>query len=145
MGVDKAQLKAADTQTLTKLLRDGVLTQLQTRALGSGTAVSDADRNYMESVQGADLTLEPEAIKRIVRINVGLGIERMNSAKLLLQQQLQDHPEAGGVLNGKIKVIDTKLKPIWKQYQEMLADEAKRQAQGRMNVGVMADSLFPAR
>lgn len=145
MGVDTAKNKVTDTQTATKLLRDGVLAQLQTRALGSGTAVSDADRNYMEQVQGADLTQQPDAIKRIIRINVGLGVERMVSAKMLLEQQVQDHPESKNVLQGKIKLIERKMAPVWKQYQTMLTEETKQQSQTQMNVGGTANQLFPVR
>lgn len=136
---------AADTQTLSKLLRDGVIAQLQTRALGSGTAVSDADRNYMEQIQGADLTQEPGAIKRIIRINVGLGIEKMVTAKMLLEQQMQDHPESAGVLKGKISLIEKQMAPIWNQYKKMLAKETEQAAEAQMKAGPEGDKFFPAR
>jgi len=145
MGYDSATIKAADTQTAMKLLRDGVLAQLQTRALGSGTAVSDKDREYMESVQGADLTMQPDAIKRILRINVGLAIEKMVSAKMLLEQQMVDHPESQAVLKGKLNLIEKKLTPIFDAYMKMKAEEAKTEARLQMQTAPTVDQLFPVR
>jgi hypothetical protein len=123
--------KVADTQTMVKLLRDGVIAQLQTRALGSGTAVSDADRVFMERQAGADITVDPTTIKRIIRINVGTAIERMVTAKLELEQAKIDHPESARILDGKIKAIESRMKPIWDQYQNMLGDDSEdgRQSQ----------------
>lgn len=137
--------KVADTQTMVKLLRDGVIAQLQTRALGSGTAVSDADRVFMERQAGADITVDPTTIKRIIRINVGTAIERMVTVKKELEQAKIDHPESARILDGKIKMIESRMKPIWDQYQNMLGDEAKMDATTRMQAGSSGDQLFPAR
>lgn len=137
--------RVADTQTLVKLLREGVIAQLQTRALGSGTAVSDADRVFMERQAGADITLNPETIKRIIRINVGTGIEKMVSAKMELEQAMVDHPESQKILQGKIKLINQQIKPIWEQYRKMLGQEAQNDATTMMNAGPAGNSLFPAR
>lgn len=136
---------AADTQTMVKLLRDQTLAYLQTRALGSGTAVSDKDREFMERQSAADPTMEPTAIKRIIRINMGLALERMISAKMELQQNLQTYPETATRTQSDINLIDKKLQPIWNEYWKMLSKEQKEEAEARVDVTGTADMLLPAR
>jgi hypothetical protein len=114
-----------DTQTLLKLTREQTLSYLQTRALGTGTAVSDQDRIFMERMSGADITLEPTTIKRIIRINVGTGIMRMTDAIQALQEAALQNPAEAPKLRAKAFNIQKKLDPIWAEYAKMIKAEAE--------------------
>jgi hypothetical protein len=131
-----------DSQTLLKLTREQTLAYLQTRALGSGTAVSDADRVFMERMSGADLTLEPTTIKRIIRINVGSAIMRQTDAIEALMQAAQANPAEAAKLRAKAFSIQRRLDPIWAEYSKMQKDEAD---QNSVDVNGVMQSAFPAR
>ena len=137
-GFKPGKDKAADSQALLKLTRDQTLAYLQTRALGSGTAVSDRDREFMERQSAADLTLEPTSIKRIIRINVGSGIMRMQEAIQDLRDQAMAYPMNAPQLNAKANALERQLAPIWQSYGQMLKNEEQADAQ-------QADQLFPTR
>jgi hypothetical protein len=112
-----------DTQTLLKLTREQTLAYLQTRALGSGTAVSDKDREFMERQSAADITLEPTSIRRIIRINVGSGIMRMTDAITALRDAALANPAEAAQLNQKAFTLQKRLDPIWAEYAKMLKTE----------------------
>jgi hypothetical protein len=114
-----------DSQTVLKLLREQTLAYLQTRALGSGTAVSDKDREFMERMSGADLTLEPATIKRIIRINVGTGIARQVEAIEALMAAANANPAEANQLRAKAFRLQRKLDPIWAEYGKMQKAEAE--------------------
>jgi hypothetical protein len=135
--------KVADTQTMLKLLREQTLAYLQTRALGSGTAISDKDREFMERQSAADITMEPLAIKRIIRINMGVALEKMISTKIELQQQMQTYPEPTSQrqIQGKIDMIDRKLADPWTQYWKIYSQEQKNET----DPNAIMNSLFPTR
>lgn len=134
--------KVANTQTLMKLTRDQVISYLQTRALGSGTAVSDADRVFMERQAGADISLDPFTIKRIIRINVGTGIERMELAIKDLREQAMAYPQNAVQLEQKAKNLEARLNTIRAKYAEMQTAESKT---GGLGPSGVVDSLFPMR
>jgi hypothetical protein len=142
LGYKPGKDLAADTQVMVKLLRDGVIAQLQTRALGSGTAVSDPDRVFMERQSAADITLEPTTIKKIIRINMGLALEKMISTKLEYQQQMATYPQAAQQIQGKIDMIDRKMAQPWTDYWKMISKEQEMESG---STGDVVNSLFPAR
>jgi hypothetical protein len=142
VGFKPSNDAAADTQTLGKLMGNNVLAKLQTRALGSNTAVSEGDRIFMERNAGYDITLTPQAIKRIIRIEMGLNLETMLSAKLELQQAFKDRVESRGVIQGKIDLIDKKFNPLWNEYWKVMSQEQKEESG---SAGDVVNSLFPAR
>jgi hypothetical protein len=119
VGADKVR----DSQLVVKLLRDQTLSYLQTRALGSGTAVSDKDREFMERQSGADLALEGSSIKRIIRINVGTALMRTTEAIQDLRDQAIAYPKNAQQLNAKAANLQRKHDVMWKRYSEMLQDE----------------------
>jgi hypothetical protein len=135
--------KVADTQTMLKLLREQTLAYLQTRALGSGTAISDKDREFMERQSAADITMEPLAIKRIIRINMGVALEKMISTKMEYQQQQQTYPDPTSTrqIQGKIDMIDRKLLEPWTQYWKIYSQEQKNET----DPNAIMNSLFPTR
>lgn len=64
MGVpDEA---TTNTETFQASLKEVVLGKI--KALGSGTAISDADRTFIESAVGGDITLNTDTMKRIFTI-----------------------------------------------------------------------------
>jgi hypothetical protein len=131
-----------DTQTLLKLTREQTLAYLQTRALGSGTAVSDKDREFMERQSAADITLEPTSIRRIIRINVGSGIMRMTDAITALREAAMGNPAEAAQLNQKAFTLQKRLDPIWAQYAKMLKDEDQMSG---VDVNGVLNSAFPVR
>jgi hypothetical protein len=141
LGIQVSKEAAADSQTMIKLLRDQTLKLLETRALGSGTAVSEKDREFMERQSAADLSLEPDAIRRIIRINMGAALERMISTRLELQQEQRDFPATKGI-QGRIDMINRKLEPVLSEYWKMRAEEDKREAQLKMDILPQARSMF---
>jgi hypothetical protein len=142
VGFKPSKDKVADSQTLMKLTRDQTLAYLQTRALGSGTAVSDRDREFMERQSAADLTLDPQSIKRIIRINIGTGIMRMKEAIDDLHDQAMAYPQNARQLNQKAAAIQRTYNVQWGQYTAMLKEEEKAQTAAPAEV---VNSLFPVR
>jgi hypothetical protein len=141
LGVQVSKEAASDSQVMIKLLRDQTLKLLETRALGSGTAVSEKDREFMERQSAADLTLEPDAIRRIVRINMGAALERMMSTKLELEQEQRDFPATKGI-QGRIDTITRKLHQPWSEYWKMIAEEQRRESELKASVLPQARSMF---
>jgi hypothetical protein len=142
-GFKPGKDKTADTQTMLKLLREQTLAYLQTRALGSGTAVSDKDREFMERMSGADITLDPQSIKRIIRVNVGSSVMRMQDAIADLRDQAMAYPENARQLNAKAEAIQRRMNPIWKRYSDMLALEASFDAGLRSRIGNIPGVVLP--
>jgi hypothetical protein len=124
--------RAADTQVMMKLMGNNVLAKLQTRALGSNTAVSEGDRKFMERNAGYDITLQPSAIKRIIRIEMGINLEKMITTKLELQKAMTtyDDPDSRRQLQGKIDLIDSKLAQPWNEYWKIYSQEQAEETSG---------------
>lgn len=116
--------RVADTQTMVKLLREQTLAYLQTRALGSGTAVSDKDREFMERMSGADITLDPAAIKRIIRVNVGSTIMKVQDAISTLRDRARDYPDNAAQLQAQANSMEKRLQPMWMEYAKMINGES---------------------
>jgi hypothetical protein len=140
MGVKVSKDAVKDTQTASRLLYEGVAAQLAARTFGSGTAVSDKDREAAERMAGVDFSQDLASLKKVTRINVGLNIEKLIGATMQLDEQAQLHPEAQKDLAIRKKGIEAKLygatgsreKPtkgsIWGKYLDMLGTEAAEDA-----------------
>jgi hypothetical protein len=96
----------------------------------------------MERQSAADITLEPTTIKKIIRINMGLALEKMISTKLEYQQQMATYPQAAQQIQGKIDMIDRKMAQPWTDYWKMISKEQEMESG---STGDVVNSLFPAR
>jgi hypothetical protein len=140
MGVAPEDIKeaAGDTQVLMKLSGDQVLAYLRTRALGSGTAVSDQDRVFMERMSGMDITQEPKALRKTARINLGSGVMTMDETIAQLREQAEyASPKTRAQILKRASSIESRLKQTWGQYGRMLQDEGETPEQilDRMSLG----------
>jgi hypothetical protein len=154
MGVKVSKEAVEDTQAASRLLYEGVAAQLAQRTFGSGTAVSDKDREASERMAGVDFTQDLGSLKKIARINVGLNIERLIGATMQLDEQAQLHPEATKDLAVRKRGIENKLygaqgsreKPtkgsIWGKYLDMLANEAAEDAKARGSIQGLGQEIF---
>ena len=145
MGIKVSKEVVEDTQAASRLLYEGVAAQLALRTFGSGTAVSDKDREASERMAGVDFSQDLGSLKKIVRINVGLNIEKMIGATMQLDEQAQLHPEATKDLAVRKRGIEAKLYgatgsrenpskgSIWGKYLEMLGNEAAEEAKDAAN------------
>lgn len=66
LGIDVPQDAANNTQTFQSVMGQAVGSII--KQFGSGTGLSDADRKYAERIAGGDVTLNEEAIRRILDI-----------------------------------------------------------------------------
>jgi hypothetical protein len=154
MGVKVSKEAVEDTQAASRLLYEGVAAQLAQRTFGSGTAVSDKDREASERMAGVDFTQDLGSLKKIARINVGLNIEKLIGATMQLDEQAQLHPEATKDLAVRKRGIENKLygaqgsreKPtkgsIWGKYLDMLANEAAEEAKARGSIQGLGQQIF---
>lgn len=63
------------------------------KEFGAGTGLSDADREYAEKIAGGKITLTPEALRKLHRLNVQYsrkGIERYNKNVSRLPKSIRD-------------------------------------------------------
>lgn len=144
-GVKSEGDQAADTQTLKRLAQENTLAFLGTRALGSGTAVSDKDREYMQSLSGENIALEPVALKRIFRINFGTQIMKVQEAVKEIRQQAFDYPNDANQLNARADQLERQLHPMFKQYSKMIQDEGRVQMQKEAKDAQDAERLLRQR
>lgn len=128
-NVKDAGNKVANTQELIRNAQNNTLAFLGTRDLGSGTAVSDKDREYMQSLSGENITLEPTSLKRIFRINFGTQIMKVQEAIKELRQQAIDYPNDGRQLNARADQLERSLHPMFQQYSKLIQGEGKAQLQ----------------
>jgi hypothetical protein len=140
MKIKVSKEAVEDTQTASRLLYEGVAAKLEERTFGSGTAVSDQDRKAAERMAGVDFSLNIGALKKVARINVGLNIEKMIGATMLLDKHIEAYPEAAKRLMIEKRDLEAKLygakgskdKPssssIWGRYLDMLGNEASEEA-----------------
>ncbi len=68
LGLDMAPVNSiADTETY--MADAGVRVAAFIQALGAGTGLSDADREFSQRVEGGDITVDAEGLKRILQIS----------------------------------------------------------------------------
>jgi hypothetical protein len=131
LGVPSAEMRTSNTQTLWRLAGETTLSYLRSRDLGSGTAVSNSDRDYMASLSGQDLTMQPVALRRTMRINFGALIMKQADAIAQLKAQAIDNPEMATSLLRRERTITRQYEAGWKQYARMLAGEGITEAEIR--------------
>lgn len=123
LGGKAAKDDVVNTQTFLKLTGENALTYLRDRALGSGTAVSDADREFTLKLSAGQLTLDPKSIQKTIRINVGIGVMRIDDAINVLRDQAISYPENAAQANAEISRLEKQRAPIWQRYTDMLQAE----------------------
>ena len=123
MGVESEKLRTADTQTRLKLTGENVFTYLASRDLGSGTAVSDGDREFAFSLAGRDLTQDKLALRRTLRINFGTLLMKQQQAMDELRNDALNYPERARQIGRDSALIQKQYETGWKQYAGMLVDE----------------------
>lgn len=143
VGFQPGKDRAADTQTMLKLLREQTLVYLRSRDLGSGTAVSDGDRLFMERQSGADPTLDAATIKRTVRINIGSQLMKAQEAVADLRDQALAYPANATQLNRKAEALERKLAPIRHRYAQMLEAEDASEQDIRSRAGSVPGIKMP--
>jgi hypothetical protein len=129
LGVAPEAVKqaAGDTQALMKLTGDRVLDLMATKILGSSTAVSDTDLRFSQEQSGRDLTKEPTALKKTIRINMGAGMMLQQDAVDHLREQAQyASPQTSRQLLGKADARERALEGQWVRYASMLRDEGEQ-------------------
>lgn len=140
MGVKQSKNDVENTQTFLRLQREGTLNWLRTRALGSGNAVSNQDREYMDRVTGADITLDRGALKKIIRINFGTNLMKQKEAIDDLRDKAVSYPANAQDFNRQATQMQRQYDQGWQLYTKMKADESMP-----LNPGQVIDSLFPRR
>jgi hypothetical protein len=123
LGVPDAKLKTADTQTMLKLAGEATFTYLRSRDLGSGTAVSDGDREFAYTLSGRDLTQDKVALLRTLRINYGTGLMKQGDAMATLAKRAQQFPERAPQISQDVADIQNKYDFSWGTYARMLKQE----------------------
>lgn len=123
LGIPVAKDETINTQELIRYAQGGTIALLGSRALGSGTAVSDADRQYMQSIAGEDITRDPQALKKIFRINSGAQIMQAEETINQLRQRAREQPQDAGSLNTDAQTLENRLKPQLKRYADKLLQE----------------------
>jgi len=78
---------ATETQAYFAGIGDQVASRI--KAFGSGSAISNADREFAEKIAGGSIELTPDAIKRIVRLNdesAALAVKGYNKRRKFLMK-----------------------------------------------------------
>jgi hypothetical protein len=128
LGVAPEAVKeaAGNTQTLMKLTGDRVLDLMATKILGGGTAVSDTDLRFSQEQSGRDLSKEPGALKKTIRINMGAGMMlQQDAVDKLREQATYSNPQTAKQLLGKATGLENRLGTQWLKYAAMLRDEGQ--------------------
>jgi hypothetical protein len=123
VGVPDAQIKTADTQTMLKLTGEMTFVYLRSRDLGSGTAVSDGDREFVFTLSGRDLSQDKLALRRTLRINFGATLMKQADAVDQLKMDAVNYPERSAQISREISAIEKRQAFAWKTYARMLAEE----------------------
>jgi hypothetical protein len=123
MGVPDAQIRAADTQTMLKLTGEMTFVYLRSRDLGSGTAVSDGDREFVFGLSGRDLSQDKLALTRTLRINYGAALMKQADALAQLKTEAVNFPERSAQIGRDVTQIERKHEAGWTTYARMLKQE----------------------
>jgi len=86
IGGENLTEKVSNTQDYFARRGQAVLDNI--KALGSGSSVSNTDREYMKTIAGQDITLTKETIKRILRIERQVLSETVNASNNLTNQAI---------------------------------------------------------
>lgn len=75
MSPEEAQKAASNTEVFSATIGSQVMSLI--KGLGSGTSITDSDRNFVNSMVGGNIKLQPESIKRLLDIT-----EKASEAKI---------------------------------------------------------------
>jgi hypothetical protein len=118
--------KATDTQLLEKLAQDRVLALLASHSTGI-TRLTNQELQFLTSVSGGDITMQPEAITKIHTINLGSDVRQMQGWIDELRQQAIDYPAYAGPALARAKAIEQQLQPRLKAYNGYVQEEAQQE------------------
>jgi hypothetical protein len=145
-GVEDSKLKVADTQTMLKLTGEQTFNYLRDRDLGSGTAVSDGDREFAFTLAGRDLTQDKLSLRRTLRINFGAAVMQLDDARAQLLRDAGRYRERRPQIMSEIGDLETKRQGAWKTYVRMLVDEGVGHEEIRQRMmgseGLNVDAIF---
>lgn len=151
LGIDAAKTKVEDTQTLWRLTGEQVMLYMAGRNLGSGTAISDSDREYYARLAGQDFRNEAKAIKFTIRMNYRGNLAQMQDALNELHNAATDHGAEDPSYARREKALRQRYEKGWVGYAQMLRKEGKDDAEiresaegsGVENVDALIRSLPP--
>lgn len=85
-----------NTQTFTSLMGKRVAAGV--KAFGSGTSITNQDREYVNKMEGGDITLDETSIRRLLDINDKIGRETIKKHNADLDRVIKSQPTAQGQL-----------------------------------------------
>lgn len=91
-GLSVGGERATDLQTLLNLMNRETLALLQTKALGSGTGISQKDLEFAQRVSGADVALEENTVRNILRLNVLARLAELQAYEDELTRLREERP-----------------------------------------------------
>lgn len=86
--------RVANTEAFLASAAQQTLSLLGTGAVGTGTAISDKDREFLEKAAGANISLTEESIRRIININKYVAQGVFNAHNQLVDRTRQVFPES---------------------------------------------------
>ena len=87
--------RVANTEAFLAAAANQTIRLLETGALGSGTAVSDKDKEFMALAAGGQIELSEDSIRRIIRINRQVAQESYNAYNRFINVSSERFPESG--------------------------------------------------
>lgn len=123
---------AENTDAFKASLREAVLSKI--KALGSGTAISDADRKFIEQAVGGDITLTEGAMRQIFDIlekGADSKIDNWNKEREDLLNSFEEDDPNRKRIERMIRKVDKRPKPIkLKDVKDMTDDEIREALRG---------------
>jgi hypothetical protein len=86
--------RVANTEAYLAASAQQTLALLQTGAVGAGTGISDADREFLAKAAGGSVNLTEESIRRIININKTVSRNVFNAHNQLVDRTRQVFPNA---------------------------------------------------
>ena len=86
--------RVANTEAFLASAAQQTLSLLSTGAVGAGTGISDADREFLAKAAGASISLTEESIRRIININKKVARNVYNAHNQLVDRTRQVFPQS---------------------------------------------------
>jgi hypothetical protein len=96
LGYPIAPEQITSTQTFMSLMGKQVAAGV--KAFGSGTSITDADRQYVQKAVGGDIALDETSIRRILEINDKINRETIKKHNADVDRVIKSSPAAAGQL-----------------------------------------------
>jgi hypothetical protein len=93
--------RVANTEAFLAAAANQTIKLLETGALGSGTAVSDNDKKFMQEAAGGRIEITEDAIRRIIRINRQVAQEAFGTYNTFVKTAKTRFPEQGALFGGE--------------------------------------------